>query len=109
MGNEAAPMESRENSGEMEKRRLQIEDLPERMRKRFESMRNGTGETKVDGVTSDTSKHHSRRQTSYDRRRCNLTNTLPALRSEVQTGPKPEDKVVYTNRDDGKQTGPGSK
>lgn len=89
--------------------KVDIEDLPERMRKRFEAMRKGTAETKVDGVTQiqvNTTPEGKPATTVGD---VTLTNTPTGIKTEVQTGPKPEDKLVYTNRDDGKQTGPGSK
>ncbi|MCC7527184.1 MAG: hypothetical protein IT342_01605 [Candidatus Melainabacteria bacterium] len=90
-------------------KKVDFSDLPERMRKRFEALRNGTSETRVDGVTQvhlSTNPEGKPATTIGD---VTLTNTPEGVKTEVQTGPKPEDKVVYTNRNDGTQTGPGSK
>ncbi len=87
--------------------KVNISDMPEGMRKRFEAWRNGTREAKVDGVTQvqvNTTPDGKPSTTVGD---VTITATPTGIKTDVQTGPKPGDKATYTNENDGKQTGPG--
>lgn len=88
--------------------KVDFDKLPEWMKRRFRSAREGTNESTVAGV------EQVKVATTPDGKPSTTIGavTISAapggrIETEVQRGPKPEDKLSYTNEADGTQTGPG--
>lgn len=84
---------------------IKPEDMRPGMRRAFEALQRGTNEAVVDGVP----------QVRFDAKGGLIIGDVTLgkpdaqgkITTEVQTGPAPTDKAVYTNDKDGVQTGPG--
>lgn len=88
--------------------KVDFENLPEWMKRRFAAARNGSNESTVAGV------EQVKIATSPEGKPSTTIGAVTisaspegVIKTDVATGPKPEDKVTYTNEADGKQTGPG--